>query len=101
MSAFYKLPVELPSFYDAELISADLDKYLGTYSNAEMPIKIFITKYSLTLIAQATGQMSFTLDAIGKDKFEFAAVGVEIEFIPEKNMLILKQGGGEFTFSKQ
>jgi D-alanyl-D-alanine carboxypeptidase len=100
MSACYNLPVELPSFYDVELISADLDKYLGTYSNAEMPIKIFITKDSLTLIAQATGQMSFTLDAIGKDKFEFAAVGVEIEFIPEKNMLILKQGGGEFTFTR-
>ena len=100
MSACYNLPVELPSFYDAELISADLDKYLGTYSNAEMPIKIFITKDSLTLIAQATGQMSFTLDAIGKDKFEFAAVGVEIEFIPEKNLLILKQGGGEFTFTR-
>lgn len=100
MSACYNLPVELPSFYDVELISADLDKYLGTYSNAEMPIKIFITKDSLTLIAQATGQMSFTLDAIGKDKFEFAAVGVEIEFIPEKNLLILKQGGGEFTFTR-
>ena len=90
----------LPSFYAVKLTSTDLDKYLGTYSNSEMPIKIVITKDSLTLKAQASGQQSFSLDASGKDTFEFSAAGVKIEFIPEKNLLILMQGGGEFTFIK-
>jgi CubicO group peptidase (beta-lactamase class C family) len=90
----------LPSFYAVKLTSADLDKYLGTYSNSEMPIKIVITKDSLSLKAQASGQQSFSLDATGKDTFEFSAAGVKIEFIPEKNLLILMQGGGEFTFTK-
>jgi CubicO group peptidase (beta-lactamase class C family) len=90
----------LPSFYAGALTSKDLDKYLGTYSNPEMPIKIRITKDSLSLIGQATGQPSFTLETIGKDSFEFSPAGVEIQFIPEKNLLILKQGGGEFTFLK-
>jgi CubicO group peptidase (beta-lactamase class C family) len=91
----------LPSFYAVKLTSADLDKYLGTYSNSEMPIKIVITKDSLSLKAQASGQQSFSLDATGKDTFEFSAAGVKIEFIPEKNFLILMQGGGEFTFIKE
>jgi len=90
----------LPSFYAVKLTSADLDKYLGTYSNSEIPIKIVITKDSLSLKAQASGQQSFSLDATGKDTFEFSAAGVKIEFIPEKNLLILMQGGGEFTFTK-
>jgi len=84
-----------------KLTSADLDKYLGTYSNSEMPIKIVITKDSLSLKAQASGQQSFSLDATGKDTFEFSAAGVKIEFIPEKKLLILMQGGGEFTFIKE
>ena len=91
----------LPSFYAGALTSSDLDKYLGTYSNPEMPIKIVITKDSLSLIAQATGQQSFSLDATGKDTFEFSAAGVKIEFMPKDKLLILKQGGGEFTFTKQ
>jgi CubicO group peptidase (beta-lactamase class C family) len=90
----------LPSFYAVALTSADLDKYLGSYANPEIPIKISITKDSLSLIAQATGQPSFTLELIGKDSFEFSPAGVEIQFIPEKNLLILKQGGGEFSFKR-
>ena len=91
----------LPSFYAVKLTSADLDKYLGSYSNSEIPIKIVITKDALSLKAQASGQQSFSLDATGKDTFEFLAAGVKIEFIPEKNLLILMQGGGEFTFKKE
>ena len=91
----------LPSFYAVKLTSADLDKYLGTYSNSEMPIKIVITKDALSLKAQASGQQSFSLDATGKDTFEFSAAGIKIEFIPEKKLLILMQGGGEFTFIKE
>ncbi len=91
----------LPSFYAVALTSADLDKYLGSYANPEIPIKISITKDSLSLIAQATGQPSFTLELIGKDSFEFSPASVEIQFIPDKNLLILKQGGGEFTFTRE
>ena len=101
LSACFDLPVQLPSFSKLELRSEDLDKYLGSYANSEIPIKISITKDSLSLIGQATGQPSFTLETIGKDSFEFSAAGVEIQFIPEKNLLILKQGGGEFTFTRE
>ena len=101
LSDCFDKPFTLPSFYAVELTSADLDKYLGSYANPEIPIKISITKDSLSLIGQATGQPSFTLETIGKDRFEFSPAGVEIQFIPEKNLLILKQGGGEFTFTSE
>ena len=101
LSACFNLPLQLPSFSALELSAEDLDKYLGSYANPEIPIKISITKDSLSLIAQATGQPSFTLETIGKDSFEFSPAGVEIQFIPEKNRLILKQGGGEFTFTRE
>jgi CubicO group peptidase (beta-lactamase class C family) len=101
LSACFDLPLQLPSFSELELRSEDLDKYLGSYANSEIPIKISITKDSLSLIGQATGQPSFTLETIGKDSFEFSPAGVEIQFIPEKNLLILKQGGGEFTFTRE
>ena len=101
LSDCFDKPFTLPSFYAVELTSADLDKYLGSYANPEIPIKISITKDSLSLIAQATGQPSFTLELIGKDSFEFSPAGVEIQFIPQKNLLILKQGGGEFSFKRE
>jgi len=101
LSDCFDKPFTLPSFYAVELTSADLDKYLGSYANPEIPIKISITKDFLSLIAQATGQPSFTLELIGKDSFEFSPAGVEIQFIPEKNLLILKQGGGEFSFKRE
>jgi CubicO group peptidase (beta-lactamase class C family) len=101
LSDCFDKPFTLPSFYAVALTSADLDKYLGSYANPEIPIKISITKNSLSLIAQATGQPSFTLETIGKDSFEFSPAGVEIQFIPEKNLLILKQGGGEFSFKRE
>lgn len=101
LSDCFDKPFTLPSFYAVELTSADLDKYLGSYANPEMPIKISITKDSFSLIAQATGQLSFTLELIGKDSFEFSPAGVEIQFMPQKNLLILKQGGGEFSFKRE
>jgi CubicO group peptidase (beta-lactamase class C family) len=101
LSDCFDKPFTLPSFYAVELTSADLDKYLGSYANPEIPIKISITKDFLSLIAQATGQPSFTLELIGKDSFEFSPAGVEIQFIPQKNLLILKQGGGEFSFKRE
>lgn len=100
MNANSNLPIKLPSFYTMEITTKDLDKYLGTYSNAEMPIKIVITKEGQTLMAHATGQASFSLEPTAKDSFEFLAAGIKIIFTPEKGELILMQGGGEFKFIK-
>lgn len=101
LSAVYNKPYELPVLSTYKVTSQDLDKYLGTYASKQIPLKIEITKEGATLIAQATGQSSFPLEATEKDKFKFDLAGIVLEFNPVEKTVILKQGGGQFTFTKE
>ena len=101
LSAVYNKSYEIPTFKTFEVTGVDLDKYLGVYSSKQMPLKITITRNGKTLIAQATGQPSFALEATEKDKFKFDPAKVVLEFNPTDESMILKQGGGTFNFSKE
>lgn len=101
LSSFYNKPYEIPSFKSYDVTSEDLDKYLGVYSSKNIPLKITVTKKDKTLMAQATGQSSFGLEATGKDIFKFDQAGIVMEFNPNENKMILKQGGGTFNFTKE
>jgi D-alanyl-D-alanine carboxypeptidase len=102
LSICFSKEYTIPTFETGIILTAtDLDKYLGVYTSTQLPLKITITKDNSTLIAQATGQSSFPLDASEKDKFKFDPAGIIMEFEPEKNEMILKQGGGVFLFSKE
>jgi CubicO group peptidase (beta-lactamase class C family) len=90
----------IPTFNSLASNPEELDKYLGIYSSTQLPLKITITKDNATLIAQATGQSSFPLEATEKDKFKFDAAGIVLEFNTDKNEMTLKQGGGVFIFTK-
>lgn len=63
-------------------------------------MKITITKNNNALIAQATGQSSFPLEATEKDKFKFDQAGIVMEFNPSEKTMLLKQRGGQFLFTK-
>jgi len=101
VSAALGEPFDLPSFEEIELSSEELDVYLGTYTSEQLPLKITLTKSDKTLIAQATGQSSFPLTCTEKNVFKFAQAGIVLAFEPEKNQMILKQGGGQFLFTKE
>jgi len=101
LSAVYNKPYELPVLSTYKVTAQDLDKYLGMYASKQIPLKIEITKEDTTLIAQATGQSSFPLEATEKDKFKFDLAGIVLEFNPVEKTVILKQGGGQFTFTKE
>lgn len=101
LSAVYGKPYDIPVFSTYEVSSEDLDKYLGVYSSTQIPLKITITKENKTLIAQATGQPSFPLEATEKDKFKFDLAGVILEFNPTAKTMTLKQGGGQFAYTKE
>ena len=92
---------ETSEFKPAVVIAEDLDKYLGVYSSDQVPLKLTVTKISNQLIAQATGQRSFPLDATAEDKFEFRPAGVILEFNPTDKTVILKQGGKIFNFVRE
>ena len=79
----------------------DLDQYLGTYSSTHIPLKITITKNDKTLMAQATGQSAFPLEATEKNIFKFDLAGIVLEFAPNDQKMILNQGGQKFNFKKE
>ncbi len=101
LSAVYNKPFEIPKFTIYELSDEDLDKYLGVYSSKQLPLKMTITKTNNQLFGQGTGQPSFPLEAIEKNKFEFKQAGVILEFNPTKKTMILKQYGGVFNFERE
>ena len=83
-----------------QVTTQDLDNYLGIYSSKQLPIKIEITKNNLNLIAQATGQNAFTLQATEKDQFGYTDEGIILEFKPADKSMILKQSGQVYNFVK-
>jgi hypothetical protein len=101
LSSVYGKPFDIPEFKQLDLRSVDLDVYLGVYASSQLPLKITITKDQATLIAQATGQPSFPLEATSKDTFKFEQADVVMEFDPAEKTLLLKQGGGRFLFTKE
>jgi len=101
LSSYYNKPYDIPTFINLITKTEELNDYIGEYSSPEFPLKITITKDNLTLIAQATGQSSFPLDAVSKNKFEFKIAGIKLEFTPETKQMILKQGGGKYLLIKK
>jgi len=103
LSICFNRDYSLPKFDTKPMVmlkSEDIDKYLGVYSTAQLPLQITITKNNISLVAQATGQSPFILEATEKDKFKFDPAGIIMEFNPDKNEMKLKQGGGIFIFTK-
>ncbi|MEQ8471763.1 MAG: serine hydrolase domain-containing protein [Marinoscillum sp.] len=102
LSIYFGKDYELPDFKPAMVFtSEELEPYLGVYSSPTFPLKVTITKDGTTLIGQATGQSSFPLQAVEQHKFKFDQAGLVLEFDPEKETMILKQGGGEFALSRE
>jgi CubicO group peptidase (beta-lactamase class C family) len=100
LSIYFSYPYILPSFKSITLTAAELDPYTGSYSNAQLSMKISITRENLTLIGQGTGQPSFVMEPSEKDIFKFEKAHAVFEFNPARTAFTLKQGGGEFVFTR-
>jgi CubicO group peptidase (beta-lactamase class C family) len=104
LSIYYDMPYMFPSFIKFEVPPSLLKAYAGTYSSAQIPIKLTITEHDGALSAQATGQSAFPLEAVSREEFKFDAAGLRITFsmldAVKASGLVLKQGGQEFTFTK-
>lgn len=101
LSALFDKHYEIPTFNTYEVSSEELDSYLGVYASTEIPMKITVTRDKNSLLAQATGQSAFPLEATEKDVFKFDPAGIVMEFDPGNNAMILKQGGQEVQFKKE
>lgn len=102
LSIYFGREYALPEFNPPmDLKPEELNKYLGIYSSPDFPLKITISKEKNKLIGQATGQSSFPLEAYEPNKFKFEQAGLKMEFMPDDNKMILRQGGGEFELKKE
>jgi hypothetical protein len=101
LSAVFDKPYDIPSIATFEVSSEELDQYVGTYSTTSLPVKISVRREGKLLLAQVTGQPSFPLEPTAKHKFEFIQAGVKMEFDPEKKSMILLQGAGKYSFTKE
>jgi CubicO group peptidase (beta-lactamase class C family) len=101
LGSFYGDGFNLPDFGKIELSVKDIEMYLGTYASEQIPPKIIISREGNTLLAQATGQPAFPLEPTLKNIFVFEKAGVELEFKPDTEEMLMKQGGKEFLFSKE
>ncbi len=100
LSIMYDKPYSIPTFSNFAVSQEDLTSYVGEYSSAQLPLKITIRIQNNALFAQATGQSAFPLEAVDKHKFKFDRAGIQMEFNPVENKMVLKQGGGQFVFTK-
>ncbi|MFH7015174.1 serine hydrolase domain-containing protein [Flavobacterium sp. FlaQc-47] len=101
LSSYFNKPFALPAFSNFTVAPETLDSYLGTYASLQIPIKITISKKDNVMIAQATGQPSFPLEATAVNIFKFDAAGVVLQFYNDKKEMILKQGGKDYLFTKE
>jgi len=101
LSIIYGKDYEFPIFNTISIKSEDLDKFLGTYSSPNFPLKLTITKDGNTLKGQGTGQPAFVLEAHETNKFKFDQARLQLEFFPEENKMILNQGGMKVEMSKE
>lgn len=101
LSSYFNKPFKLPSFNFVALKPEDLTTFLGNYASAAIPVKISITNNEAKLVAQATGQPAFQLEATSANSFEFEKAGIVLVFNSDKNEMTLKQGGKEFLFTKE
>ncbi|OVE57443.1 serine hydrolase domain-containing protein [Chryseobacterium mucoviscidosis] len=92
---------EMPNFKTYEISENDLQKFTGTYSSKDVPLKITIFIEDKKLMAQASGQSAFPLEAISETSFKFDMAGIVIDFYPAKKQFVIIQGGTKNTFIKE
>ncbi|MFA9190730.1 M1 family metallopeptidase [Flavobacterium sp. FZUC8N2.13] len=70
------------------------DPYLGTFSNARMPIKIVVSEKNTLLNVEITDYPEFSVDAVGKDEFESKRAGLKFKYNKDKTGFDMIIGDG-------
>lgn len=91
---------KLPAFETVEISTEVLDKYVGVYSNPELPMQFTITREGNTLFAQPTNQNAAALEPIAQNKFQVQSAGIEVHFDADKKQMTIFRNGRERVFTK-
>lgn len=105
LSILFGQEFEIPDFEDVayiQLPDETLPLYAGTYSSEAFPLDISIFEQAGRLMAQATGQGAFPLDAVSETVMEFSAANIEIVFDEKEDgryqAFTFSQMGNSFYF---
>ena len=80
----------------------DVEPYVGTYSSAELPIKLTFSKKEKTLLAKTSNSsQEFAMQAAGNHVFRIDQIGVTVEFKPQEKKLVLMEGTQKREFVKE
>jgi D-alanyl-D-alanine carboxypeptidase len=96
---YWNRPFEIPTFEAFAVSPEILDRYVGTYSTPEAPVKWTITRRGSTLYFQPPGNSAVSLEATAENKFKIDP-GVFFEFDVAKGTMTIKRPQGERVFTK-
>jgi D-alanyl-D-alanine carboxypeptidase len=101
MKAAFGMNFDIPSFKVIEVSQDILKKYVGHYSNPTFPLQIDVFVENGKLMAQASGQGSFPLEATSENSFKFDEAAITFDFNAEKNEMHYRQLGQDLIFKKE
>lgn len=101
LSILYGKDYKYPDFNTIIIESEELDKFIGTYSSPDLPLKLIIRKEGNELFGQATGQSSFPLECYGENKFKNDQAELKLIFKPMENKMILNQDGEKIEMKRE
>ncbi|SEG13872.1 serine hydrolase domain-containing protein [Sphingobacterium lactis] len=101
LSIIYGKNYKYPDFNTIITESEELDKFVGTYSSPDLPLKFIIRKEGNELFGQATGQSSFPLECYDENKFKNDQAELKLIFKPMENKMILNQDGEKIEMKRE
>ena len=108
LSIYYGLPFDIPDFDQKaiKLLEKNLAKYEGVFASQEISLRITVKVEDGQLTAQATGQGPLNLTPFSTSEFRYDPAGIIMLFGADgKNLdystFQLKQGGGNFKFTRE
>jgi len=84
----------------ASAAPANIDAFVGNYSNPDAPIKLGITKANGKLMLQVGNQAAMPLKWTSGTRYADEGGNLELEFNTAKNEVALSAGGNSFVFTK-
>lgn len=101
LSIWYGMPYTLPDFNSLSLSLSILQRYEGIYVSTHLPLETKIWVKDGQLLAQATGQSEFPLEAASEIEFKFTPADIHIIFSSDGKGFILRQRGMEFSYKRK
>jgi CubicO group peptidase (beta-lactamase class C family) len=92
----YTIPFSKPAAFQ----SVDLDKYLGTYSSANLPFKVSCRKKDEKLVLEAAGK-SMDAEPVTPGYFMNLETGYFFQFNPQKGELQIKETDNIYYLDKE